>query len=136
MNYVPFVTIEARTSVAGLHYWPLAPASRFYLSSPHRHQFVARVTALVGNDERQVEFHDLGDALFHALVGAAHHHHVMGEGGKSLLNFGIASCETIARRCSVILTQEGYDVVSVSVSEDDEFTATVHLPHNHEELPA
>lgn len=117
-------TITAKVSLAGIHHWPDAPPSRRYLASPHRHLFVARATVYVGHDERAVEFHDLGDDLRSALAGATGTL-AFGEHDTSLLDFGAQSCETLARHTMSVLSSR-YSVAEVSVSEDDEFTATVY----------
>lgn len=111
--------ITAGFAVAGLHHWPDAPARRAYLSHPHRHLFAVKVLANVDHDERAVEFHDLAEdaeARFR-LMGRRYHAET------SLLDFGARSCEAMARHIGGALTVQGYDIVSVSVSEDGENAA-------------
>lgn len=120
-----FTTITARVSQPGLHHWPTAPEQRAYLRDPHRHLFVARATVYVGHDERDVEFHDLGDDLLSALRGATGTL-AFGSHQTSLYDFGAQSCESLARHCCEVLGGR-YALGSISVSEDDEFTAT-HFP--------
>lgn len=129
-----YATITARAAAAGLHHWPDAPRRRLYLREPHRHLFIARATLAVDHDERDVEFHDLGDALTEALVSAAPSK-AMGQYGSSLHDFGAQSCEALARHCLLILSLR-YKVLAVSVSEDDEFSATVHVVHPSTQEPA
>lgn len=117
-------TITAKVAEPGIHYWPDAPKSRGYLAEPHRHLFVARATVAVDHHDRAVEFHDLGDDLHSALAGQTGRL-VMGRHGTSLHDFGAQSCEMLATGIAGVLLGHGYSVVSVSVSEDDEFTATV-----------
>lgn len=122
-------TITAKVSEPGIHYWPDAPPERGYLAERHRHLFVARATVVVDHHDRAVEFHDLGDHLRSALRGCTGTLSY-GEHSASLLDFGAHSCEDLAT--SILLALEAvYDVVEVSVSEDDEFTATVRsMPAN------
>lgn len=117
-------TITATVRVPGLHHWPTAPEQRAYLRSPHRHLFVARATVYVGHHNRDVEFHDLGDDLGAALRGATGTL-AYGEHSTSLLDFGPQSCEHLATHVAEVLADR-YSVAEVSVSEDDEFTATVY----------
>lgn len=116
-------TITAKVAEPGIHYWPDAPKRRGYLAEPHRHLFVARATVVVDHHDRAVEFHDLGDDLHSALRGCTGTL-AYGEHSTSLLDFGAQSCEDLAT--SILMALEvTYDVVEVSVSEDDEFSATV-----------
>lgn len=117
-------TITARVAEPGLHHWPDAPEGRAYLGSPHRHLFVARAVVYVDHGNRDVEFHDLGDDLRLALRGCTGTL-AYGEHGTSLLDFGPQSCEHLATSIADTLAGR-YAVAEVSVSEDDEFTATVY----------
>lgn len=115
--------VTARVALPGLHYWPTAPDRRAYLRDLHRHLFVARATVEVTHGDREVEFHDLGDDLAAALRGCPSTMS-SGEHGTSLHDFGAQSCEHLATSVARTLSAL-YTVVEVSVSEDDEFTATV-----------
>lgn len=95
----------------GFHHWPGAPEHRSYLRDPHRHLFHARVEVLVGDGDREVEFHDLRDAITEWVDSQER-------------NFGPASCEHIAQRLIMHLSDQ-YDVQSVTVSEDGENGATL-----------
>ncbi len=132
-------TIEATARIVGLHHWPDASPERAYLANSHRHLFVARAEVTVGHDNRDVEFHDLGNDLEHALA-EQNDGLVGGVQGDSMYDFGARSCEHLARAVVVQLQAKGYNVVQVSVSEDDEFTARVmpgvELVGGHVEAPA
>lgn len=118
-------TITAKVSEPGLHYWPGAPQGRAYLSHLHRHLFVVRAVAEVHHDDRDIEFHDFGDRVRHHFCRMAPDR-AFGDEGQSLLNFGPQSCEALARGVLAGLREDfGSRVVSVTVSEDDEFSATV-----------
>ena len=111
-------SITVRFAVPGFHCWPEAPPHRIYLAAKHRHLFRVSVSMPVRHDDREVEFHDLRDEAEALLQGIA-------EDGS---DFGRQSCEDIARRLATVLG-DAYDrPVTVTVSEDGEFDATVSLP--------
>lgn len=106
--------IDVSFRVPGLHFWSGATGRREYLRHPHRHMFHIRVSVEVSHDDREIEFHDLKDdagAMFQSF----------GEQG----NFGGQSCEHLARRLAGCLVERHRRAVSVHVSEDGEFGATV-----------
>jgi hypothetical protein len=116
------ITVTSLTRVAGLHYWPGAPAGRAYLGQPHRHVFWIRATVTVDHAERDVEFHDLGSFVTNIVNWLAPPATI---DKIALRDFGPRSCETIATHVAERLRDDHHlDVVSVSCSEDDEFTAT------------
>lgn len=106
------VTIWATHRFVGWHSWPEAPNKRAYLASPHRHLFLVRVEVNVLHDDREIEFHDLGDAV--------------AEGCAPYVRAGARSCETMARELRLFLLElwPGRDFC-VEVSEDGEFGAKV-----------
>jgi DNA-directed RNA polymerase specialized sigma24 family protein len=55
--------VHAGLTVTATHWWPGATGKRAYLADEHMHDFRIRVAVEVEHDERQVEFHDLRDAL-------------------------------------------------------------------------
>lgn len=55
--------IMVRARFVGFHQWADAPAERSYLAVAHRHEFHVEVCADVSHNDRQIEFHDLGDEL-------------------------------------------------------------------------
>lgn len=114
-------TITARAVVPGLHHWPDAPESRAYLARPHRHEFCFSACVRVGHNERDVEFHDLGDLIEGSARerGGVFHHDAL------LVDFGAASCETLAHHVYKRLAERGLSVVWVEVSEDGQFSARV-----------
>lgn len=114
------VTVTSLTRVAGLHSWPAAPPGRAYLAQPHRHLFHVRATVAVDHEERDVEFHDLGSYVTTALYSMASE----SSRDPALRDFGPRSCESIARLVAASLRTRALDVLAVSCSEDDEFTAT------------
>lgn len=113
-------TITANVRIAGLHCWPDAHDRRAYLRKPHRHMFHVSVTIPVTHDERDVEFHDLGDEVIDAVKSASKPIPDTG-----LRDFGTQSCEAIARRVMDWLEACDHTPTAVSVSEDGEFTATI-----------
>lgn len=98
------------------HSWPGAPIGRSYLATDHRHLFHVRVELPVAHDDRDVEFHDLLDALTETC-DAYRGIHV---GGKS--------CEMLAREIGEALAGRLLlSTLLVSVSEDGEAGATVRI---------
>lgn len=114
------LTVSSLTRCAGFHRWPEAPVHRAYLRDAHRHLFHVRATVEVSHTERDVEFHDLGSfvqlALNHASLPYPY--------DKTLRDFGTRSCEAIALSVLAYLQGLELEVLEVSVSEDDEYTAT------------
>lgn len=99
-----------------LHAWPDAPRHRSYLASEHRHLFHVRATVDVVHDDREIEFHDLLDAVVDACV--------------QIHCAPLGSCEQIADDIAQRLRpQWPKRRIEVDVSEDGENGATVtHLP--------
>lgn len=114
-------TITASAVVAGLHHWPSAPDRRAYLRHPHRHRFHATARVAVAHDDRDVEYHDLGEQVEVLLAGLGSRWHPE----STLIDFGPQSCETLARALAALLADRGLRVVEVTVSEDGEHAATV-----------
>lgn len=110
MNSTTNVWAEVR--LPGFHHWPAAPDHRSYLRARHRHLFHITTTVAVAHDDRDTEFHDLGDI-------------VRGWWGPGARECGPASCETLARTLADYLRAQGLRVVEVAVSEDGEAGATV-----------
>ena len=106
--------IDVGFTVEGLHNWPAAPSHRAYLASPHRHLFHVSVRVAVKDDDREIEFHDLREQGRKTMVGYL-------DGG----SFGGQSCEHLARRLATDLSNLHARPVTVHVSEDGEFGATV-----------
>lgn len=104
--------ITVCVSLQGWHSWPDAPGRRSYLRSLHRHMFEVVATVPVFHDDREVEFHDLRDAIT-AWWGSQ----------ESQENRG--SCEQIADELREHLTRLLLRDVVVSVGEDGEAWATV-----------
>lgn len=122
----PTVTVWARTTFVGWHQWPDAPPHRNYLSTPHRHLFHVNASVEVRHDNREVEFHDLGDVVRAVIAGyPVTDQHGPGAVGH-VVNLGHRSCEMVARdiRARIQATWP-HRFVIVSVSEDDECGATV-----------
>ena len=111
--------VYSLTRFPGLHHWPEAPEQRAYLRSPHRHLFHVRAGVTVVHSERDVEFHDLGRDVSLALTGLSEPY----PWDETLRDFGPMSCEHIAGSVAKRLRSQGYEPLSVSCSEDDEFTA-------------
>lgn len=112
MGRRPQVRVWVKRSSSGFHSWPDATVRRGYLAAQHRHQFVTTVWLTVEHGDREVEFHDLLEAV----------ERVMFDGR----DFGSRSCEAIASIVmdEVINVWPGRDCV-VEVSEDGECGALV-----------
>ena len=110
------VYVQASSTVTGLHRWPAAPPARDYLRNSHRHQFLVTAAVSVTDTDRQVEFHDLQDAITAAVMSQGNLRE-----GSGLLDLGPRSCEDIA--LDVLAAVPGATVVSVS--EDGECEAIV-----------
>ena len=110
--------IEATFTLPGLHRWPGAPERRAYLRSLHRHLFAVTVTVATRHDDRDVEFHDLGEEARALLAARGEQYHPQA----ALLTFGASSCEMLAEDLASELAGRGYDVTRVAVSEDGENT--------------
>ena len=112
MSFRSSIQVEHR--VVALHHWPGATGQRAYLGHPHMHNFRIKAIAHVNHEDREIEFHDLRDALRiqtnNLLMMTAGVH-----------DFGERSCETIARE----LLESMPELVMVSVSEDGDVTALV-----------
>lgn len=109
--------VTAGTRVNALHRWPEANGRRSYLAHHHMHDFSIRVEANVTHDNRQIEFHDLRDALERA-VGLILSLNTTPLGGAS--SFGSMSCEQVGIEILRLLDQ--VDVVRVN---EDEFCGAV-----------
>ena len=106
-------TIYVRHRFVAFHAWPEARGERAYLGERHRHEFHVEVRARVMHDERDIEFHDLKDALVRACPPHG-------------LDLGGSSCETIGRTLLDKLDETWPGrILSVDVSEDGECGAVV-----------
>lgn len=110
-----FVTFK----VLGLHCWPDAPARRAYLRALHRHWFGVRVSTEVKHDDREIEFHDLRDYAEQMMSGLGR------PAGAVTIDFGVMSCEHIARELGALLAREYRRSFTVTVDEDGECGGTV-----------
>jgi len=108
------VTVWAKATGPGFHYWSDAPDNRDYLRDRHRHLFHLMAEVEVTHDDRDVEFHDLQDAI-------------RAWWGPDALDLGPTSCESIARSLAGHLAGLGMRVVSVEVAEDGENGATLRF---------
>lgn len=110
-------SVWATISFAGFHRWPEAVNHRAYLRNLHRHIFEVRGEVSVDHTERQVEFHDLKDAL-QAAIQRNFPNSVATE---------TMSCETMAHIILEYLMGRWsqLDWYEVTVSEDGENGATV-----------
>ncbi|MFB7126220.1 hypothetical protein DR950_33745 [Kitasatospora xanthocidica] len=117
----PPATVWAKVELPGFHYWPAAPDHRSYLRARHRHLFHITVGVAVAHDDRDTEFHDLGDLI-------------RGWWGPGARECGPASCETLARTLADHVRSAGLRATMVAVSEDGEAGAVVHLGDSGEQL--
>lgn len=113
--------ITARANVQGVHHWPKAPGRRNYLQKPHRHEFHVSATVEMAHDDRDVEFHDLGERLEQIMRGLGEQYHTEA----SLVDFGSRSCEALAREVFAQLQDDGISVVTVLVSEDGQYDGII-----------
>jgi hypothetical protein len=104
-------TISVKFTQEGFHCWPNAPEHREYLRYRHRHLFHVEIKIEVSHNERDVEFHDLLSMCRKEF---------------SVKEKGTKSCETMAQDLHDYLSAK-FDGrwISVEVSEDGEFSATV-----------
>lgn len=100
--------IMVEQTVTALHCWPGAPGMRSYLRNPHRHDFKVWVWLEVGHNDREIEFHNLQDALLSILQS-------LGETRGAVLDYGSMSCEEIAERVINYISE----ATRVQVFEDD-----------------
>lgn len=112
--------VIATLRAVGFHRWDAAPPQVAYLASRHRHEFVFRVEVRVQGPDRETEFHLL-QAAARAILG---HQWPATEDG---IEFGGASCESIAETVLAALGSAGYAVHAVEVWEDAENGARVEL---------
>lgn len=119
MNKPPPI-IFVRLVVPGWHRWSGAPDHRDYLASLHRHLWHFEIRMPVTHDDREVEFHDLMQAVrIHLRTLFPETHEADGH------DFGERSCEAIAGELGFILADAYRRLVVVSVSEDGEAGAEV-----------
>ncbi len=116
--------VKVRFDYPGLHMWPDAPASQYYLGLDHRHMFQLTASMTVEHDDREVEFHALREELDEVVNTMAR---VAPPGLESkLFYFGALSCESMAE---VVITwmRECYPgrEYKVEVSEDGENAAII-----------
>ena len=99
---MPFTNfIRLRTQIEGLHRWPGAADPDGYLSSPHRHLFVAELDVEVHHDDREIEINGLARWLTALLPSFA----VTPPVGDQPVDFGDQSCEQLAWRLVDELTR-------------------------------
>lgn len=109
------VFIEVEVRVDGYHCWPDAPERLAFLRARHRHTMLVRAQQRVTHNERDIEFFELADQVRHALEAT----YPAAEYGA--LDFGAASCETIA----AALVRD-LDLSACGVFEDGKHGAWVH----------
>lgn len=109
------------TSFIGFHRWPEAPAEVSYLRNLHRHLFHVRVTVPTTED-RGLEFHILKKYVDERIAINSKH------------QLDIVSCEVMAETLAkqIITGQYILSWVEVTVSEDNECGATVHVERGEE----
>lgn len=109
------VTIMVSHGFIGYHRWADAPDAVAFLRNYHRHRFGVKAVFGVTHDDRQLEFFLVQEQL----------RQVCTEGFENR-QFE-ASCEMIAKAIASALLGEGMPVLSVTVDEDGENSATVSL---------
>ena len=116
--------VWTRVDLPGFHRWPDAPDGRGYLRDRHRHLFRVTISVRVSSDDREVEFHDLADALTAWWSAKAKAH---GD-GVLCVEWGDKSCEAIAK---LIVADwqvaAGARWMRVEVSEDGQSGAIVEV---------
>lgn len=114
MQLVVWITTE----FVGWHRWSDAPPNRAYLSNVHRHLFKVKVTTLVPDPDRHIEFHDLKDIVDEVIK-------------KMVVPYmtperaSFYSCEQIAIVIAGGLKAQNITAETVSVSEDGECGAEI-----------
>lgn len=112
--------IFVRLQVPGLHRWDDAPANREYLRNTHRHLFHIEAECLVNHSNREIEFHDMLDAIRDYVDEQATHM----KGGYS---FAGMSCEMVAESIGTHLSRKYGRAFTIEVSEDGECGARVFV---------
>ena len=95
----------------GFHHWPDAPEVVSFLRALHRHVFHVKVGVRVVQSDRDVEFFILKNDVRKAVTDTTL---------PELLNKPSMSCEMLAESIGSCLLSDGYNVMSVEVSEDGE----------------
>lgn len=106
------LSLIVKQTFYGYHTWKDAPPSRAYLARSHPHNFEVLLEVAVTDSNREVEFHDLADQLARELPRA----------GMNLPTMLNQSCESFAEHLGQRFLNMGYKVLTVSVSEDSQFT--------------
>lgn len=108
--------IDVTFTWEGIHCWPDAPEEVYFLRTPHRHLFKAKVELEVRHDNREVEF---------ILLKRGLEYHFGTTGVE--LEMGTTSCEMAAERIIRYLCRNygGDRQYKVHVSEDGESGASV-----------
>lgn len=111
LTYTTKITVSAE--FRALHRWEACPYNDVaFLKDWHRHIFKVQLCVGVSHADRHVEFFQLQEQLRHEVSGW--------EGQKIDM-----SCEMFAESLMVEFVIDGYHVISVTVSEDGENSATV-----------
>lgn len=120
-NYCVSTEILVKTQFVGLHAWVLCPIEEVkFLRDQHRHIFHVEVTAMVEHSDRSIEFFVLKDQVDQIIEDLY--------GSDRIKQLGSQSCEMIAKEILKGLLKVYPDnIVSVSVSEDNENKATVRI---------
>lgn len=105
-------TISVRSSFVGFHSWPDAPDEVAFLRNVHRHVFHVLATFNVSHGDRQLEFFIMQRKLNTLLKDFE----------DQTFNY---SCEHIASALLQAFLNNDYNVVEVTVSEDNENHATI-----------
>lgn len=102
--------IHVRTEFVGFHSWPEAPKHLSYLADTHRHKFFVQATVEVTEGDRQLEFHEVKEALDEMI------------GTLKLRGPHTDSCEVMAEQLIGELVEEygGHRHYRVAVWEDNE----------------
>lgn len=103
--------IEVGIIVPGFHFWADAPENIAWLNKLHHHAFIIKVRLLVDHPDRAIEFFEFQSKMRETLTSL----YLLGTHGYC---FGGESCETIAAKLLVKLTDQSFPVMSVSVHED------------------
>lgn len=115
-----YVTVTGHS--IGYHCWPEAPVEVAFLASRHRHVFHWRIKVRADHDNRAVEFFLLKSDVLKLIATTFKLEPTAAAPG---IEFGSMSCEMIAKAIGAHLLIGGYDVVEVTVGEDNENEATV-----------
>ena len=122
-------SVISKFTIPGFHQWSEAPDKYKYLRNRHRHVFYFEVEVKVKNDNREIEFIDLGEQIRKAIFWKYREQDI----GYNKIDFGNRSCEQICENVYDImhrndsLFRPASNLIRISVLEDNENGATAYF---------